>query len=193
MCHVSFFVDRDEMWNNRIKILMKTVSVSHNYSYGLFRLLNLKHLKHLIGKYAGKTSINQSIIYWFEFSNSVISKVWCVHPTGCVWCSMELKLKAVPPHAMKALGGRGDRAPTHSWPRHYMGWVVSVTPWPRFSPGEGTPRYQLYRRLGGPQSRSGHRGWRKILSPLPGIEHRSPGRPARSQTLYWLSYPAHHT
>jgi hypothetical protein len=31
----------------------------------------------------------------------------------------------------------------------------------------------------------------KILSPLPGIEHRSSGHPARSQTLYWLSYPAH--
>jgi hypothetical protein len=31
----------------------------------------------------------------------------------------------------------------------------------------------------------------KILSPLPGIEPRSPGRLARSQTLYWLSYPAH--
>jgi hypothetical protein len=26
--------------------------------------------------------------------------------------------------------------------------------------------------------------------PLPGIEPRSPGRPARSQTLYCLSYPA---
>jgi hypothetical protein len=31
----------------------------------------------------------------------------------------------------------------------------------------------------------------KILSPLPGIEPRSPGRPARSQTLYCLSYPGH--
>jgi hypothetical protein len=31
----------------------------------------------------------------------------------------------------------------------------------------------------------------KILSPLPGIEHQSPGRPARSQTLYCLRYPAH--
>jgi hypothetical protein len=29
----------------------------------------------------------------------------------------------------------------------------------------------------------------KILSPLPGIEPRSPGRPARSETLYSLSYP----
>jgi hypothetical protein len=32
----------------------------------------------------------------------------------------------------------------------------------------------------------------KILSPLPGIEPRSPGRPACSQTLYWLSYPGSH-
>jgi hypothetical protein len=32
---------------------------------------------------------------------------------------------------------------------------------------------------------------RKILSPMSGIEPRSPGRPARSQTLYCLSYPAH--
>jgi hypothetical protein len=31
----------------------------------------------------------------------------------------------------------------------------------------------------------------KILSPLPGIEPQSPRRPVRSQTLYWLSYPAH--
>jgi hypothetical protein len=30
----------------------------------------------------------------------------------------------------------------------------------------------------------------KILSPLPGIEPRSPGSPVCSQTLYWLSYPA---
>jgi hypothetical protein len=29
----------------------------------------------------------------------------------------------------------------------------------------------------------------KIPYPLPGIESRSPGRPARSQTLYRLSYP----
>jgi hypothetical protein len=29
----------------------------------------------------------------------------------------------------------------------------------------------------------------KILSTLPGIELGSPGRPARSQTLYWLTQP----
>jgi hypothetical protein len=31
--------------------------------------------------------------------------------------------------------------------------------------------------------------WTQSLEPLPGIEPRSPGRPLRSQTLYWLSYP----
>jgi hypothetical protein len=59
--------------------------------------------------------------------------------------------------------------------------------WP---PGKDR-RYPLYRRLGGSQSRSGHRGSGKILSPLPGIELGSPGRPAHGQTLHWLSYPAH--
>jgi hypothetical protein len=48
------------------------------------------------------------------------------------------------------------------------------------------PHYPLDRRLGGAQSRSGHRGYRK--SPFPGIKPRSPGHPVCSQTLYWLSY-----
>ena len=50
----------------------------------------------------------------------------------------------------------------------------------------GKTRYPLYRRLGGPQGRSEQ--VRKI-SPPTGI--RSPDRPARSQSLYRLSYPAH--
>ena len=48
----------------------------------------------------------------------------------------------------------------------------------------GKTRYPLYRRLGGPQGRSG-RG-RKISPPPTGI--RSPDRPARSESLYRLSY-----
>jgi hypothetical protein len=46
--------------------------------------------------------------------------------------------------------------------------VVNLTPWPLY------PRYQLVRRLGGPQSRSGRGGEKiKIPSlPLPGIEPR---------------------
>ena len=47
----------------------------------------------------------------------------------------------------------------------------------------GKTRYSLYRRLGGPQGRSGR--VRKI-SPPTGI--RSPDRPARSESLYRLSY-----
>jgi hypothetical protein len=50
------------------------------------------------------------------------------------------------------------------------------------------PRYPLDRRLGGLQSRSGHYGEENILT-LPGLEHRSLGRPARSQALYRLRYP----
>ena len=50
----------------------------------------------------------------------------------------------------------------------------------------GKTRYPLYRRLGGPQGRSGQ--VRKISSAT-GI--RSPDCPARSQSLYRLSYPTH--
>jgi len=50
------------------------------------------------------------------------------------------------------------------------------------SPGQ--TRYPLYRRLGGPQIQSGR--VRKNLAPT-GI--RSPDRPARSASLYQLTYP----
>jgi hypothetical protein len=57
-------------------------------------------------------------------------------------------------------------------------------------PRGNNPQYPLDRRLGGPQSRSGQRTEEKNPLTLPGIEPRSPGRPARNQTLYCLSYPA---
>jgi hypothetical protein len=41
----------------------------------------------------------------------------------------------------------------------------------RFTPREGAPRYPLDRRLGGPQSRSGHGGEEKNSQSPPGIEH----------------------
>jgi len=50
---------------------------------------------------------------------------------------------------------------------------------------QGKIRYPLYRRLGGPQARSGQ--VRKIWPPT-GI--RSPDRSSRSQSLYRLSYSA---
>jgi hypothetical protein len=67
--------------------------------------------------------------------------------------------------------------------------VVSITPRPRFSPGAWTPDTHC---TGGWAGSSHYTEVReRILSPLPGIEPRSPGRSVLSQTLCWLSYPAH--
>ena len=56
----------------------------------------------------------------------------------------------------------------------------------RFTPGKEI-RYPSYRRLGGPQGRSGRE---REISPPAGI--LSPDRPARSESLYRLSYPGPH-
>jgi hypothetical protein len=63
-------------------------------------------------------------------------------------------------------------------------WVISFTPWQLYPQGKSL-RYPLDRRLGGPQSRSGHGVEEKNSQPPPGIEPRSSDRPARSQSLYW--------
>jgi hypothetical protein len=52
-------------------------------------------------------------------------------------------------------------------------WVVSFTPRPLYPQGK-SPWYPLYRRLGGPQSRSGHDGKEKNSQPPPGIDPRTP-------------------
>jgi hypothetical protein len=70
------------------------------------------------------------------------------------------------------------------------GWVVSVTPQLRFSPRERTPGTHRTGGWVGPRAGMDTEGRGKILSPLPGIQPQSPGRPACSHTLYWLSYPA---
>ena len=62
--------------------------------------------------------------------------------------------------------------------------------WSAARPGRTLPRrktrYPFYRRLGGPQGRSGRGG--KSRSNRDSI----PDRPARSQSLHRLSYPAHY-
>jgi hypothetical protein len=68
--------------------------------------------------------------------------------------------------------------------------VISVTPRPRFTPGERTPDTHWTGGWVGPRAGLNTEVRGKILLPLPGIEPRSPGRPARSQTLYCLSYAA---
>jgi hypothetical protein len=65
------------------------------------------------------------------------------------------------------------------------GWVVSVTPRPRFTPGEKTPGTHWIAGWVGPRAGLDARARRKILCPCRGS---NPGRPFRSQTLYRLSY-----
>jgi len=62
------------------------------------------------------------------------------------------------------------------------GWVVRSAARSGRTLPPGNTRYPVYRRLGGPQGRSGKSRphWDSI-----------PDRPARSQSLYRLSYPAH--
>jgi hypothetical protein len=71
-----------------------------------------------------------------------------------------------------------------------MGWVVGITPRPRFTPGERTPGTHWTGGWVGPRAGLDTEVRGKILLPLSGIEPRSPGRPVRSQKLHWLSYPA---
>jgi hypothetical protein len=65
------------------------------------------------------------------------------------------------------------------------GWVVSVKPRPRFTPGERTPGTHWTGGWVGTRAGldAGARG--KILCPCRGS---NPDRPGRSQSLYWLSY-----
>jgi hypothetical protein len=51
------------------------------------------------------------------------------------------------------------------------------------SPGERTPVTTVQEAGWAPRAGLDTEARGKILSPLPGIEPRSPGRPARSQTL----------
>jgi hypothetical protein len=101
------------------------------------------------------------------------------------------KTKAVPLHAAKTLGGE-RRYSSCSFTTSALDGVNSQRHAPAaLYPPEKDPRYPLYRRLGGTRAGLDTEVRGKILSPLQEIEPRSPGRPVRIQTLYWLCYPAH--
>jgi hypothetical protein len=68
------------------------------------------------------------------------------------------------------------------------GWVVSITPWPRFSSRERTPGTHWIGGWVGLRAGLDTEARGKILSPLPEIERRSTGRPARSQTLAYTDW-----
>jgi hypothetical protein len=79
--------------------------------------------------------------------------------------------------------------PTRSRHWHYMGWGVRLTPRPLFTPRVRTPGTSWTGGWVGPRAGLDTEVRGKILLPLPGIEPRWPGRPARSQTLYCLGSP----
>jgi hypothetical protein len=66
------------------------------------------------------------------------------------------------------------------------GWVVSITPRARFIPGERTHGTHWTGGWERPRAGLDAKATGKILCLCQGS---NPGRPVRSQTLYWLSYP----
>jgi hypothetical protein len=68
-------------------------------------------------------------------------------------------------------------------------WVVSVTPRPRFNPWEMTRGTYWTGGWVAPRAGLDTEARRKSSFPPAGIELWCPGRPVRSHTLYWLSYP----
>jgi hypothetical protein len=58
---------------------------------------------------------------------------------------------------------------TFSWPRHQLEVSGQLHAPAALPPGK-SPRYPFYRRLGGPQSRSGRYGEVKFFFTLPGFE-----------------------
>ena len=76
-------------------------------------------------------------------------------------------------------GSRGIALPCHDYGTR-RGWGVSIMPRPLF-----TPQYPLYRRLGGPQGRSGEVG---KISPPPGFDPRTV-QPVASRYTDWATRP----
>jgi hypothetical protein len=87
---------------------------------------------------------------------------------------------------MEVLGRRGIAPTLLDLDTRWGEWSASL-PGSALPLGKGPP---VLTGLSGPQSRYGHRGYKKSPFLLPGIEPRSPGRPVRNQTLHWLSYPS---
>jgi hypothetical protein len=86
------------------------------------------------------------------------------------------KVKAVPLYATKAIG----RYSSYSFSTS----ALDGGEWSASRPGERTPGTHSTGGWMAPRAGLYKEAREKILSPLPGIESRSPGRPVRSQTLY---------
>jgi hypothetical protein len=103
------------------------------------------------------------------------------------WRSGAYKCKGHPLRSIEAHVGERRYSPSHSLTTALEGgeWLAGRPG--RIYPRED-PRYPLYRRLGWPRAGLDAETRGKILCLCRGS---NPGRPARGQTLCWLSYPAH--
>jgi hypothetical protein len=97
--------------------------------------------------------------------------------------------KAVPLHATQALGGSGGIAPTHSRPRHYMGWSGQRHAPAALCPRERTPGTHCTGGWVGPGAGLDTETRGKILCPCRGSNPDRPVVQSVVKTLYWLSYP----
>ena len=121
--------------------------------------------------------IAYGVAMWLMIRTAALLAMWHV----CV-CGVNVKWSRYRPDVAQRVGrviallfhDRGTR----------RGWVVSSTPWPHFTPGKDqVPILQEAGWAPGPVWTGGK-----------SRPHRDsiPDRPARSQSLYRLSYPAHH-
>jgi hypothetical protein len=104
---------------------------------------------------------------------------------------LEIKLKLCHYTPWRRLGER--RCSSHSFSTSALDggeWSAS-RPGRALVPEKGPPVPIVQEAEWAPESVWTQGLQEKILSPLPEIEPRSPGRPGSSQTLYWLSYTAH--
>jgi hypothetical protein len=110
---------------------------------------------------------------------------------SCYLLSLEmevgLSLYLAGRHAMGACWRDEGVAPYILWPRRWTGVGGRLRASASLTPGRG-PRCLLDGGLGEPRSQCGRGGGEGGFRPPPGFEPRSPDRPARSQSLYRLSY-----
>ena len=116
----------------------------------------------------------------FKLRN-VLLEVWEIPSgTSCIY-KVKVKWSRYRPGVAQRVG-RGIALLLHDRGTRRQ-WVVSSTPWPHFTPGkDSVPNVQEVGWAAGPVWRGGK-----------SRPHRDsiPDRPARSQSLYRLSYPAH--
>jgi hypothetical protein len=114
-----------------------------------------------------------SVLYKHTFAKDVSSFYLTTHSFGAWILFLKLSLCLTKHHAMKAYSGSGGTAPHILDLGTRWRWVVSFMPWLLYSQGK-CPWYPLDRRLGGPQSHSGHSGREKNSQPPTGDQTLEP-------------------